>query len=412
MPAWSVKHLLYFLLLHGLVIGAVALSYFASDQVKPFSSILVQLPWLLLGGAAWLGLNFNRSRTFVLALTLASLYMMQGYLLPELASGSRMAALSWLQLLLPALLLLLAVLPERPVFTLQNYMVLAVVAALFGWVQYGTETGAPWLEAVLHWTPVELLLPYPQSIVLTWAVAGAGLLLCLLWQRSASHNVLMSLWLVLGCFFFVPAQPMLNELLLVSGGAVLLIGVLQDSYNMAYRDELTGLLGRRALDERLTTLGRRYVIAMVDVDHFKKFNDRYGHDVGDQVLKMVASQLNKTSGGARAYRYGGEEFTLLFPGKSVQQAKPHLEAVREVIADYAMALRTDSRPKRSKDGKKQRRATDNKGVRKARAKTVGVTVSIGLAERNDKQRQPEQVIKAADKALYKAKNQGRNRLAL
>ena len=57
---------------------------------------------------------------------------------------------------------------------------------------------------------------------------------------------------------------------------------------MAFRDELTGLPGRRALNERLQRLPRQYVLAMTDVDHFKKFNDTHGHDVGDEVLKLVA----------------------------------------------------------------------------------------------------------------------------
>lgn len=83
-----------------------------------------------------------------------------------------------------------------------------------------------------------------------------------------------------------------------------------EAYQMAFRDELTGLPGRRALNERMQRLGRNYVIAMTDVDHFKKFNDTHGHDVGDQVLRLVASRLSKVTGGGRAHRYGGEEFAL------------------------------------------------------------------------------------------------------
>ena len=67
-----------------------------------------------------------------------------------------------------------------------------------------------------------------------------------------------------------------------------------------------------------------YTIAMVDVDHFKTFNDKHGHDVGDQVLQLVASRLARSPGGGRAYRYGGEEFTLIFPGRTREQALPHL----------------------------------------------------------------------------------------
>ncbi|MDP0971523.1 diguanylate cyclase, partial [Klebsiella pneumoniae] len=85
----------------------------------------------------------------------------------------------------------------------------------------------------------------------------------------------------------------------------------------AFRDELTGLPGRRALNERTQRLGRNYVLAITDVDHIKRFNDTHGHDVGDQVLRLVASKLSKVNGGGRAYRYGGEEFAVVFAGKSL-----------------------------------------------------------------------------------------------
>ena len=94
---------------------------------------------------------------------------------------------------------------------------------------------------------------------------------------------------------------------------------------------------------------------MTDVDHFKKFNDTYGHDVGDQVLRMVAARLKKVTGGGKAYRYGGEEFTIVFAGKTMEECQPHLEAVREAIENYAMQLRDkDSRPKNDEQGRSKR----------------------------------------------------------
>jgi len=91
---------------------------------------------------------------------------------------------------------------------------------------------------------------------------------------------------------------------------------------MAYLDELTGLLSRRALNEYMMMLGRSYTIAMLDVDYFKKFNDTFGHDMSDQVLKMVGSKMRKVGGGGKAYRYGGEEFTVFFPRKKMNRLPP------------------------------------------------------------------------------------------
>jgi GGDEF domain-containing protein len=85
---------------------------------------------------------------------------------------------------------------------------------------------------------------------------------------------------------------------------------------------------------------------MADVDHFKRFNDRYGHDVGDQVLKMLAAWLAKAGGGGKAFRYGGEEFTLIFAGKTAEEATPQLEPEREAIAASEFTVRGKDRPRR------------------------------------------------------------------
>ncbi|MCY1538519.1 diguanylate cyclase (GGDEF) domain protein [compost metagenome] len=207
-----------------------------------------------------------------------------------------------------------------------------------------------------------------------------------------------------GLLWMLPQTFSLPHALHVMSSQVMLMlvaAVAHEAYQMAFRDELTGLPGRRALNERLQRLGRSYVIAMADVDHFKKFNDSHGHDVGDQVLRLVASQLRKIGGGGKAYRYGGEEFTLVFPGKTLEECLPHLELVRQAVEDYHLQLRDkSSRPQNDKQGR-QRRAG-------ATASQVSVTVSMGVAERGAEQGSPEQVIKAADQALYSAKSAGRN----
>src|SRR3972149_1430335 len=140
---------------------------------------------------------------------------------------------------------------------------------------------------------------------------------------------------------------------------------------------------------------------MVDVDHFKKFNDTYGHDVGDQFLKMVAGRLDEVTGGGRAFRYGGEEFSVLFPGKTVDEALPHLDLLRATIEDTRFALRGPGRP-RKKPGKARAGSLRQGSGQAGAAKNVAVTVSIGVAEPGERAATPEAVIKAADKALYRA----------
>lgn len=179
--------------------------------------------------------------------------------------------------------------------------------------------------------------------------------------------------------------------------------IIIDAYFLAYRDDLTSLPSRRALNQLAMSLGRKYTVAMLDIDHFKKFNDTYGHDIGDQVLKLVAAKIGSVKGGGKAFRYGGEEFTIVFPRKTLEQALPELEAVRQAIQDYEIVIRQPQRKT------KQDRKT-KKNSKQSDFKTVKVTISIGVAIRNSKQ-SFEQVLKLSDQALYKAKKNGRNNVS-
>ncbi|WP_417828888.1 diguanylate cyclase [Thalassospira sp.] len=168
---------------------------------------------------------------------------------------------------------------------------------------------------------------------------------------------------------------------------VVLAGLAQEAWRMAFVDDLTGLPGRRALGHAMAELGNQYVIAMLDVDHFKKFNDTYGHDVGDIVLKKVARELLRVGGGGKAYRYGGEEFAVLFAGRSAERAKEALDALRKRIAE-------------------------NKITPPEKSKAVSVTISVGMCERDEDITDPWGVLKRADQKLYEAKQAGRNRVVI
>ena len=172
---------------------------------------------------------------------------------------------------------------------------------------------------------------------------------------------------------------------------MIVVALLSESYYLAHYDELTAIPARRALLAHFGTLGRKYTVAMVDIDHFKQFNDTHGHDVGDEVLKLVASRLVDVKGGGSAYRYGGEEFTLVFPGKTAEEAQPFLEEVRESVEKSSHHLHVKNRKT---------------------PKVLSVTISIGAAEKRPEDKEPGEVLKRADTALYKAKKAGRNRVTL
>ena len=203
----------------------------------------------------------------------------------------------------------------------------------------------------------------------------------------------------------------------VATSALILAGsIVENSYNLAYLDELTTLPARRAFNDALFGLQPPYTIAVVDIDHFKKFNDTYGHEVGDHVLRMVASELARVSGGGHSFRVGGEEFLILFPGKTLRETAPHLERLRAVIQNSVFQVRCGSDRRRIPRPGERRRRIRRKVWRSRRAPgtrgnlCLSVTVSIGAAEPSARSQEVVQVIRAADKAVYRAKAGGRNQV--
>jgi diguanylate cyclase (GGDEF)-like protein len=170
-----------------------------------------------------------------------------------------------------------------------------------------------------------------------------------------------------------------------------------DAYRMAYIDTLTAIPARRALEEAFLRLGSRYHLAMVDIDHFKKFNDTYGHDIGDDVLKLIATTLLEVKNKGKVYRYGGEEFTIVFHSANHENCILALEDIREKIAKRGFTIRSNDRTK----------TVPKKEQKPASTKKVKLTVSIGLASAR-KGKTPHEILKHADEALYKAKESGRN----
>jgi diguanylate cyclase (GGDEF)-like protein len=181
-----------------------------------------------------------------------------------------------------------------------------------------------------------------------------------------------------------------SNLICAASLLVLLFSTLQESWHLAYVDELTALPGRRALEERLQRSLGIYALAMIDIDHFKKFNDSYGHDVGDDVLRMIAAKIGQVKGGGKAYRYGGEEFTVVFSNHSADEIKSHLQDLIDTVAATPFVV----------NRRKSQKPT-----------TVQVTISVGLTDSIHKTN-TSQTIKVADEALYQAKRKGRNRLQI
>jgi len=287
-----------------------------------------------------------------------------------------------------------------------------VIVAVLGRAEEGAS-----LPARSHHAAVASSLP--DYALLAFAAAGILLLVRSLLTRKPPDNALLwSLASYFLCLHFT-GTARISVAYSATAACILATSIIETSYLLAYHDELTTLPSRRAFNDALLRLQHPYAIAAVDIDHFKRFNDTYGHDTGDQVLRLVAAKLAQVTGGGQAYRCGGEEFAILFPGKTAREVVDHLEQLRAAIEAAEFRMRgTDRRQApRGPDRRNVRtsgRARKANSIRRLAQETtpapLSVTVSIGVANSSADRPQTDLALEAADKALYRAKANGRNRL--
>lgn len=397
------RSILSFILPGGAITTALLIVANRPELSRMLASLAPVYTFAMVAVALLLGWRFDRSRLVFATMVIGFCSWLLAHFTVYPDATGRIIG-DAVNMLLPLNLALIALLKERGIFTWHGLLRWSVLLAqpLIVWGLLHTQQYY-WLG--IFDTPLIQLgildeIEAKQPALLALVLAMSIILYQAIRQPSAMENGLF--WAVLLCGYALLGidNHGLRLSLLASAILILAIAVVELSYSMAFRDELTGLPGRRALNQLLLKLGGRYTIAMLDVDHFKKFNDRYGHDVGDEVLKMVAAKMARVSGGGKPFRYGGEEFTVVFAGKHVKDALPHLEQLREAIASANFTVRSPNRPK-----KKPEKTTAGG------TQTVQITISIGAAERDAEARDPHSVIKAADKALYRAKKAGRNRVA-
>ena len=369
-------------------------------------------PYAVLLAAAGVAYGFNRGRALVASVSLLLAYV--GYRVAldfGPLSYPAHAVYVAIVVLVPGNVIASLVLAERGVRFHYNYRwLLAAFAevALVVWIAsagYSAVAGSVWHGLLEHWLLRSPPTPWLGRVLFAGAVVVA---VWRAWPRDDTHAAPLEVGLAVStAAFFIACEwathPGVFGVYTSAAGVIVIFAVLHESHRMAFRDELTGLPSRRALQQALAALGPDYAIAMVDVDHFKLFNDTHGHAVGDQVLKLVAVHLAGVQGGGRAFRYGGEEFTLLFPGVAPLQVLPHLEAVRSAIEQHAMVIRDEDRRAEVKQ------KTSRKDARPVE-QVLSVTVSIGVAAPGQRAPTPDEVMKAADAALYRAKQAGRNRV--
>ncbi|MBC8007523.1 MAG: GGDEF domain-containing protein [Prolixibacteraceae bacterium] len=389
----------------------------AGNPILPdsLSGLRIHGPYLVLTSGLLLSLAFRRGRAFFVLLSLTVAYCAFLFFLERENAGLILRTVyASLCIFVPLNIAIFAFLRERGALNAPGLRRLSLILIEVGAMAAIMLSDAAEFTDVLYRPIFEHALLagilIPQTGVVCTVVAVTVAVVCAVIRGS----VIDAAFATAAASFALACNGLLSPDALVSPGefvwfctiaaVIVSVAVVQDSHHMAFYDELTGLPGRRALNQHLASLDGNFTLAMVDIDHFKAFNDTWGHDVGDQVLKLVAARLKRVGGGGTAYRYGGEEFTILFPGRRAFNVTQHVESLRRKIESYKLMLRERGRSRKLKPvGLLSNASGANKWI--------SVTISAGIAERRQRLDMPEVVLAAADKALYRAKSGGRNRVS-
>ena len=195
------------------------------------------------------------------------------------------------------------------------------------------------------------------------------------------------------------SDSMESTIYLTMAGLMLIVNVIEKSYSFSARDDVTGLPTRRALRREIKRVGGPYALAFVGVDHYDELYDRYGRDASDRVIKNVAVSLGKPGVTGRPFRYGNQEFAIVYRGQGRNDVLGDLEMLRADVEDFRFALH----PKANENG--QAGAPHYPAVR------WSLTVSVGVAERGEKEGRSARygaIARAARRALHRGQKAGGN----
>lgn len=409
MNASDVNPIILRVLPGGLLVVAATVLLRSPVLRDAMAALVPVLPLALYALGILLGWRLHRGR-LVLALLVIALadQALLGFAAGHAAvQGPGRAVFVVVALLLPLNLATLAWKSERALLSRQGRRSLAIVGAqvllVAALAHPALAPAATPLDRAFRDPALERVLAVPPLSALAF-VAALGVVIAQLTRRGGAVESGLA-WALVAAFlgFSAGGGGLDSAVYFLAAGLALIVSIIETSHGMAYGDELTGLPGRRALNESLAGLRGRYAVAMADIDHFKRFNDDHGHDAGDELLRMIGSTLSRVGGGGQAFRYGGEEFVLIFPGRSVDEVRPHLEELRRTIETSGFTLRAPER----------RRPAAGRGRRALPGRrTVSITISIGVAEPQNRRASPDAVVRAADQAMYRAKQAGRNRVSV
>ncbi len=372
-------------------------------------SITSFLPYFIFLSGLYIGWKFSRSRLIFVLLVLTIADHTLQTLTFQFTAGVNIDLIVFniISFILPLNILIIALLRERGIFTWQGIWRLSLICIqpfiIYTLVKFRYLVFFSFLDWEFLKSNWFQQADIPQLSMLIFIITAIFLVVNYILRKDMIESGLF--WVLLCVFgaLVEKGSPASASAYLSTGGLILILSSLKYSHKVTSRDELTGLPTRRSMSDTFLKLPARYSIAIVDIDNLKTYNDEFGHETGDQILRMVASRALEVAGRGKIFRYGGEEFCIILAEKSANETRVLMEQLRRKIAGRFFVVRSGKRPLSKPKVLDHAPRSDEK---------IKVTVSIGIAERNENLREPEDVIKAAEEALQQAKKAGRDRLLI
>lgn len=362
------------------------------------------LPYIVLAFGFIFGWYFSSSR-MILSLLVLALADRALVVLP--ANGGDQEAVSQTivaitAFLVPLNLLAFSILKEDSISTFRGVMRVVLVLVqpfLLLWLclpdQQVLTSSFTWQyipSRYTDWTPI------PQPALVAFAIAGLLHVIRFALHRDPLEGG--AIWAL--CAIFVAYhtsrygwQP---TNFFMTAGLIFFVTLLQSFYRQTYRDELTGIPGRLAYDEAIGQLGKRFSVAIIGIDQLTQYANVHGKPVSEQILKLAAPRIQAACSDGQIFRTTGEEFTVLFPGKSAIDTMGTLDIVRKSVEAIGLFLRGRDR------------VWEQRGIQEAgsRDRALPITLSIGVGEKLTDSATLTLVIKSAYRGLYEAKGIGGN----
>ena len=372
----------------------VLLATFAADT--PWLVATTDLyPPVLYGTGLFLAWRFRRSRV---AAVLLGLFMMDVLLRPSSSTLEPGVGSVWdaSGVLFLFLMPVVAAMKDRGVLSHRGLIQVAIILAglaggLMVWAVRPEFLSWTW-RSFLPWDLSGPQLSDAALIVGLLALSFTGGLA--IWRGHRLDKGFF--WIVVALLFALGGGPESVEstVYLTMAGFMLIVNLLEKSYALSLRDSVTQLPARRAMRHEIRRAGSSYALALVGVDHYKTLYDRYGRDASDLVIKKIANHLRMMGRHARAFRYSGENFALVFAGKGRNEVLGELENLRADIEDFRFAIS----PKVAGNGKSE-------GARYPSVRW-SLTVTVGVAERGEKSGRWSASYRAINRAAHSALHRG------